>query len=360
MARARRSFRGALLVLTAAAGCSGQFIVFASLDGSAPQSREAGASNAGAGGAGDLGMGGNRDASIDRATGGNAGVDPTGDGQAPWPCPKPNGAVCHEFIAGDNSNNVVTYVNEFQTSKGWRASVGDTGANSPRSIEIVFNSRAKNQKAVLVSLNKGYAEFDLVDGAPVGRVSNLSGVRGAWRIPDGNTMLAMNDNLVLVSQTGSQIMSFPIPVADAANSSITRNPVDGTFWIIGANALYELGPDARTIQWMAPGVGGTAVRPRPGGGAYVTTGGSATLLEIDGDGHVVSTVGDKGLYPELDYFAGFQPLPNTNFLIANWLGHVVPPGDRPHLVELTSGNQLVWKWGTQTEAREITNVYVFR
>jgi hypothetical protein len=232
--------------------------------------------------------------------------------------------------------------------------------NSPRSIEVVFNPRAKNQKSVLVSLNKGYGEFDLVDGAPVGRVANFAGVRGAWRMPDGNTMLAMGDKLVLVSQTGSQILSFPLPVADAANSTINRNPVDGTFWIIGANALYQLGPDARTIQWMASGVGGTAAWPRPGGGAFVTTGRSATLLEIDGDGRVVSTVGDKVLYPELDFFAGFQPLPNGNFLIANWLGHAVTPADRPHLVELTSKNQLVWKWGAQMDARQIMNLYVFR
>jgi hypothetical protein len=355
--------------------------VLASFDGSAPASigggagtagdtgaagassgegGASGASNAGTGGVGDLGMGGNRDASTDWATGGNAGADTTGDGQAPWPCPKPSGVLCHEFIAGDNSRNLVIYVNEFQTSESWRTNVGDTGANSPRSIEIVSNSRAKSQRAVLVSLNKGYGEFDLVDGALVGRVSNLSGVRGAWRMPDGNTLLAMNDNLVLVSQSGGQIRSFPLSLADGANSTVSRNPVDGTFWVAGANAVYQLGPDASTIQWMASGVGGTAAWPRPGGGAYVTTGGSATLLEINGDGRVVSIVGDKVLYPELDFFAGFQVLPNGNFLIANWLGHVVTPGERPHLVELTSRNQLVWKWGTQMDARQITNIYVFR
>src|SRR5258705_8917315 len=109
MAQARRSFRRTLLVLTAAAGCSGRVTAPASVDGSAPESTgggagtagdtraagsrgvggASGASNAAMGGAGDLGAGGNRDASTDWATGGNAGVDTTGDGQAPWPCPKP-------------------------------------------------------------------------------------------------------------------------------------------------------------------------------------------------------------------------------------------------------------------------------
>ena len=53
-------------------------------------------------------------------------------------------------------------------------------------------------------------------------------------------------------------------------------------------------------------------------------------------------------------------MPNGNFVIANWLGHVANTDNRPHVVEFTPSNQLLWKWGTQEEARQITNVYVLR
>ncbi len=61
-----------------------------------------------------------------------------------------------------------------------------------------------------------------------------------------------------------------------------------------------------------------------------------------------------------EYFAGFVRLKNGNFVIANWLGFLALPGDRPHLIELTPDNQLVWQWGGPTEARAVNGVYVVR
>jgi len=52
--------------------------------------------------------------------------------------------------------------------------------------------------------------------------------------------------------------------------------------------------------------------------------------------------------------------PAINFVVANWLGHITPKPDQPHLVEFTPDNQEVRRWGDQTLARPITSVYVFR
>src|SRR6185369_14073710 len=105
--------------------------------------------------------------------------------------------------ANDNANNRIDYVNEFtSTMPGgvvWTAPVGDTGANSPRTIEIVPNSKAKGGQAVLVSINKGYAEFDLTDGTNLARVANQTNVTGACRLPDGNTALGAYPNIKIVS-----------------------------------------------------------------------------------------------------------------------------------------------------------------
>jgi hypothetical protein len=97
-------------------------------------------------------------------TGGTGGTEASGGTGNTGPvCPKPEGEICHEFIANDNSRNVVNYVNEF-TGATWTAPVGVAGVNSPRSIEIVDNPNAQSGKAVMVSTHYGYAEFDLVDG----------------------------------------------------------------------------------------------------------------------------------------------------------------------------------------------------
>ncbi len=370
MMQIQHSFRVMVLLLTASAGCSGRLTAFSGLDGS-PEVSGGGAGAAGnvgvAGSGGALGGGAIRDAGGDSAmansggSSGNGGVDATADGQAPAMCPKPT--ICHEFIAGDNARNAISYVNEFDPSKNWRKPVGDTGVNSPRTIEIVSNSRAKTQRVALVSVNRGYDEFDLTDGTLLVRMSNFSGVRGSWRLPDETTALAIDNRLVLVTGTGSEIRSVLLPVGVSGLVNINRNPVDGSFWIVDSHTVYALGPDASSILWKGDlplGVNGGIAWPRPGGGAYVTTGNQATLVEIDANGRVLNTVGDEALYPELDYFGGFQPLPNGNFVIANWLGHLANPDNRPHVVEFTPTNQLVWKWGTQVEAREIMNVYVFR
>jgi hypothetical protein len=53
-------------------------------------------------------------------------------------------------------------------------------------------------------------------------------------------------------------------------------------------------------------------------------------------------------------------LPNGHFVAANWLAHITPQPDQPHLVELTPENEIVWMWGNQQDARQIANVHVMR
>ena len=296
---------------------------------------------------------------------GTGGVSGTGGAVVGPACPKPAGQICHEFLANDNGRNQINYVNEFDPTKNWTKPVGDTGANSPRTIEIVDNAKGKTGKAILVSLEKGYGEFDVVDGTLLARVANKAGVSGACRMPDGSTALGIDTAIAVVNATGTELRRIPIPQGDNLRAT-NRNPTTGHFWFSKTNLIYDIS-DTGTITWMGNmGVNtkGYAVWWRTGGGAYATTGDPSTVIEMDTTGAILNTVGGKAKFAStlaLDFFSGFVRLANGNYVVANWLGHLsAPAASTPHLVEFTPANVPVWQWGNQTLARQITNVYVFR
>jgi len=338
--------------------------------GSGGASTGSGGSNGGSSGAAGAAASGGRTGSGGTAPGtggastGSGGAGTGSGGAVAATCPKGATAICHEFIANDNGKNQVNYVNEFDPSKNWTKAVGQTGANSPRTIEIVDNAKAKGGKAVLVSLEKGYGEFDLTDGTSLGGVATKSGISGACRMPDGNTALGTNNAIIVVSPSGSEVKQITLPAGDELRA-INRNPADGHFWFSKVSMVYDMA-ESGAVSWMGnmgAGTKGYAVWWREGGGAYATTGDPSTVVEMDATGKVISTVGGKAMFTSvgLDFFSGFVRLSNGNFVVANWLGHLSNPGkDTPHVVEFTPQNKVVWQWGNQTLARQITNVYVFR
>ncbi len=318
------------------------------------------------------GQGGSTSTGGSTSSGGTAGTDAGGGSGNTGPvCPKPAPEICHEFIANDNDRNVVNYVNEF-TGVTWTAPVGDDGWNSPRSIEIVDNPSAQTGKAVLVSVHYGYRELDLVDGTMLANpttntvtaavTDHANGVSGANRLPDGTTALGVKDKIRIINASGALVREFNIPTGDNLRA-VTRNAATGNFWFTKTNLLYEVN-DQGQIAWdgdMGVGNKGYLVWWRDGGGAYATTGEPATVIEMDADNNIINTVGGRDTFPFLDFFSGFVRLSNGNFVVAHWLGHLTTNLEGlPHLIELTPTNQEVWRWGDQTLARQITNVYVFQ
>ena len=48
-------------------------------------------------------------------------------------------------------------------------------------------------------------------------------------------------------------------------------------------------------------------------------------------------------------------------MVTNWLGHETAPAqDTPEILEFTPANKIVWQWGNQTLAAQVTNVYVIQ
>jgi hypothetical protein len=314
-----------------------------------------------------------------QATGGNtsqAGTDGAGgsvggSGNQGPPCPKPEGEICHEFIANDNARHVINYIDEFGSSDKpgsvkWSTNLNDasTNPNTPRTLEIVDNAKSSNGKAILASIKEGFVELDLGTGARLGdvKLQNTTNISGACRMPDGNTALAADTKIRIVNATGAPVREFNIPTGGELRA-INRHPTTGSFWLSRTEKVYEVN-DQGQIQWeanMGAGTKGYSVWWREGGGAYATTGDPSTVVEIDANKTILNTVGDKKKFNFLDFFSGFVRTAEGHYIVANWLGHLTDvSADPPHVVEFTADNKLVWQWGNQTYARQITNVYVFR
>jgi hypothetical protein len=366
------------------------------------------AGSTGVPGGGDVGAGG-----TNNETAGSSGAPPAGGGAPPaggappvggaggagaagatsQACPLPGG-ICHEFFANDNSKNEVHYVNQFEPTKSWVKGVGDTGDNSPRGAQLVDNTTAKGGKAVLVSINKGFAEFDMADGSLLRKVSSVTagGVTSALRIPSdgttklppGTTVLARDagnntaPQLIFINPTGgsaSATVALPFAATGQELRKLERNPTTGNFSLTryeGTSAAYiyevtEAGTMVSKIKLPAGAKGYNALWVSSG--FMATTGSLASLVTVGPTGAVSATLGGKGAFKDaggteifMDFFSGFFRLSNGNVVAANWLGHVNPANypTTPELLEITPQNKLAWSWGNQSDARYITYAYFVR
>jgi hypothetical protein len=336
------------------------------------------------GGNGNTGGDGNTSGS-GNPSGGNAGT-PGGGGDGPMggaggtppaeTCDNGNeNGICHEFFANDNARNQLNYINEFDPTKNWTKPVNDTTVNSGRQIELVDNANGSGGKAILISVNKGYQEYDMVTGERLVNVvlAGTTGIRGAVRLPSGNTLLAVGDNKLRVVDGNGSTVGVECTLPGAGGDSLrvlNRDSATGNLYLGRLLDLFVVSESCQQ-QWTAKlpaGAKAYSVFPRVGGGVWATTGAPSTVLEYDMAGQIVSQVGGKDVHPGigLDFFSGFERLPNGNIVAANWQGHIGAPAENtPHLVEFTPAsavepNKLVWQWGNQTLARQITNTLIVR
>jgi hypothetical protein len=303
---------------------------------------------------------------------GGSGGSGSGGSDAGPVCPKPAGQICHEFIANDNGKNQTNYVNEFTGAK-WTTPVGSTGANSPRTIEIVDNAKAAGGKAVLVSVNTGYVEIDLSNGTKLLEVKgqNITNVTGACRLADGTTALGVGTKIQIINASGIPGTSFALP-AGSNLRAINLDRATGHYWLSLTETVYELSAQGQQLWSASMGAGtkGYAVWWRAGGGAYATTGEPATIVEIDANKQIVATIGgrDNPAFDAyaLDFFSGFVRTAKGNYIVANWLGHLGANAgkDTPMVIEFEpdgAAGKVLWTWGSiNTGQQTITNVFVFR
>ena len=225
---------------------------------------------------------------------------------------------------------------------------------------------ATDGRAIMVSVESGYEEYDYVTHALLNSVDLGSiSVRGAARLPDGNTVLGVGDAaLTVVTPEGATVDECNLPGSGGDTLRIlSRDPTSGFIYYGRLLDIFAVDIDCQQ-QWTATFPDGSSkayrVLAREGGGAWAATGYPASVVEINGSGQVVNEVGGLSEFPGvLDFSSGFDLTSTGNIVIANWWGHVEPPPQEgPHIVEFTPANEIVWTWGTQSEATQITNVLV--
>lgn len=264
------------------------------------------------------------------------------------------GQIRHRFVAVDNARNHLLCIDEQEPAKNWVVAI------PPGSRDL----QRLDQGRLLVSHGNGAAEYDLATGRKLAwAVERYSHVNTAQRLAGGDTLLGANHDagivLYRVDRDGKEIGQTLLP--KMKDLRLLRPLENGNILLTVSSPcrVIEVTPRGETV-WQAalPGKGYKAVRLADGN-TLVSTGGEATVIELNRAGEVVHTVGGKKAHPTLglDWSSGFDLLPGGDILMANWLGHG-KQGTGPHLVEFDRNNRVVWRWEDHRQAAAITNVLV--
>lgn len=265
---------------------------------------------------------------------------------------EPAAGIRHRFLAVDNGANRLVHVDQAHPERNWSVPVPKGG----RDLQLV------RPGIVLASYGQGAAEYRLDDGQPAGwKAEGFSGIQSAWRMPDGRTLLATSSGTVVeLDAAGKEASRFKI-AQPKLDLRLLRPGRAGTL-LVGACApefavLEVERPSGKVLRkWPLPHKGYKAIQ-LDNGHILASAGETATVLEFDAAGKTVASWGGKAAFPGLglDFFSGFDRLPNGNVVVANWLGHG-KQGTGPHLVEFNAANQLVWSWADHQAARQVTNL----
>lgn len=265
-----------------------------------------------------------------------------------------SGDTQHRFLAIDNGRNRLLCVDQRQPAASWCVSIPP----GSRDLQVLDGNR------VLVSHGNGAAEYDLGSGQRLTWVvDRYLQISSAQRLADGRTLLAANGAAgVMVYELDPDGRELGQRLLDGLKDLRLLRTVDNDRLLLtvsGPCRVIEVDAQGK-IAWQAklPDKGYKAVR-LPNGHTLASTGGAATVIELNPAGQPVSTVGGKQNHPRLglDWLSGFDLLPNGNVVVANWLGHG-KHGTGVHLVEFNRDNGVVWTWADHEQAATITNVLV--
>ena len=290
----------------------------------------AGSSGGGAGGAsaGADGTPGGAGAGLGGAAGsGGAGGAQGGAG---------GGAPMHrELILYNDVPGELLYVNNAAPATSWRVSSG-----AGRDMQLVGND------GVMLGKSTGWDEYQLVDGARVARVTNLSGTQSTHRLADGTTMVASiaSGSILLRMADTTGAVQRQVTYAGYSYVRCVRPTASGNFLVTADTKIFEGTPGGQVVwEVTLPGSGQhvwKAMRLADGTTA-VATGYDQSLAIYDANEQLVRTItAPSSVYPE--FFADFHVMPGGSFFVVN------SQADRTEarsiqLLEFSPDGQLVWQ-----------------
>jgi hypothetical protein len=218
-----------------------------------------------------------------------------------------------------------------------------------RDLQLVGNNR------VLLGTANGYEERNIKDGAKVAELTSHPGTQTAHRLRNGNTLLAginwqNKQGIVLLEVNNAGAIQKQIVYPGFTYVRCVRQTANGNFVVTSNNQVFE-GDDKGNILWK----GQISLSERPDShiwqgiktknGQTVVAAGYANSFQIfQADGKLVRKfTGPAEVHPH--FFAGFQIMPNGNYVVANWQGHGPKLGASGHQVlEFTPEGKLVWSF----------------
>jgi hypothetical protein len=278
--------------------------------------------------------------------------------------------IKHEFIAIDEGNNNLLYVNENEPAKDWKVPIGKS---HPRDMQLVGGKR------ILIGNVTGYTEFDIASGkvlkdvssfAPADAKTDTDEVTSVRRLPNGHTLVAgLNiggSKGLVVLDVDAQDQVTHKTVYEGTYIRLLRQTSKGTYLMVCDKEVRE-GNTNGTYLWKASlGIQGQghawkAVR-LPNGNTLASTGYGAFMVELDASGKAVRKFGGAGDVPAAvkpSFYATFQLLANGDVVVANWQGHGPGHGSSGiQLLEFDKAGAIVWQWSKAEIISSIQGVVV--
>jgi hypothetical protein len=267
--------------------------------------------------------------------------------------------IRHDFIAVDEGLGNVLRVNQSGAGHDWITPVGHL---RPRDLQLVGGNR------LLLSHEKGYAEFDLATGKRLLDVATYSNVSSARRLENGHTLVAYavegKPEGIFVAELDGHQAEVAVTTYPGDYVRLMRQTAHGTF-LFGMNDRITEGDGKGSFIWTAKADGfrhaWKAVRLK-NGDTLASGGYGAFMVEFAPDGSIVRRFGGAGdvaaeVHP---YFYGtFQVLENGNVAVGNWQGHGPGHGGSGvQLLEYDPKGSIAWQWSDRRQVSSIQGVLV--
>jgi len=216
---------------------------------------------------------------------------------------------------------------------------------------------------ILVGTGNGYEEYELATGKKVFELNSYPGTLAARRLRNGNTLLTgvnwqQKQGIVLVEVNAAGTVQQLINYPGFDYVRLVRETATGNFLVTANNVLFE-GTRDGSIVWKV--VIGDAQKMHAwqalrlkNGQTVVSTGYGKNLEFLSTEGKLLDTIsGPAAVNP--NFFAGFQILPNGNYVVANWQGHGPKQGaNGVQVLEYTPAGKLAWSW--QQDANKFSSL----
>ena len=248
------------------------------------------------------------------------------------------------MLIRDEGNSMLHYVNLANPSENWATKT--TGW--ARGMQLVGGG------VVLGGREDGYEEYDLKTGKVLKQVTTFAHTQSAYRMPNGETMLAQDggDTTLSFLEPKTDVVKHTIKYAGYGYIRMVRPTPQGTF-LLPADQNVAEGDDTGKILWSLHQPGWMHVWEAlrlPDQRIVVGSAFGATLDFLDPTTHMITqSFGGKKM-PDAatinpNFFAEFQILPNGNFITSNWQGHGGNNGAKGlQIVEFDPTGKVVWTY----------------